>query len=107
MQKFSTDVLLLAVPELKDVAPKHYAELIYQAELATLKTRKPFWREFMIAMTMFMSVYFANRIFAPESIWISAMLTVAISLCSVLVIDLIYFRKLKPAIIARLAKIKA
>ncbi|MFZ6757552.1 hypothetical protein ACO0K9_10035 [Undibacterium sp. Ji50W] len=106
MQNFSTDALLLAVPELKDVAPKHYQELIYQAEQATSKTRKPFWRELMIGLTLFMTVYLSTQLLGSSSIWVSGVVTFASTLTSIFVIDLLYFRKLKPAIIARLAKIK-
>ncbi len=106
MQNYSTDALLLAVPELKDVAPKHYPELILLAAQATFKTRKPFWREFMTGLTIFAAIYLSNRIATPDSIWISCILTGAIAVASMFAIDLVYFRKLKPAIIDRLAKIK-
>ncbi len=106
MHNFSTDALLLAVPELKDVAPKHYPELVLLAAQKTFKTRKPFWREFMTGLTIFAAVYLSNRVAAPDSIWISCVLTVGLALVSMFAIDLVYFRKLKPAIIDRLAKIK-
>ncbi|MCH8618108.1 hypothetical protein [Undibacterium sp. TS12] len=107
MQNFSTDILLMAVPELKEVAPKHYATLVQQAEQATFKTSKPYWREVLIVLTAFMSIYIFGKIVAPDSLWISGVFTVISLFASALLVDLLYFRRLKKAIIARLALVQA
>ncbi|MBI3283554.1 MAG: hypothetical protein HYZ65_01700 [Burkholderiales bacterium] len=65
---FSLNALLLAIPELRKVAPEHYASLIAAAEKTAFTTHLSHWRAVLAGLAMCW-LYFGPTSFKTGQFW--------------------------------------
>lgn len=98
---FSLNALVLAIPELRKVAPEHYAGLIAAAEKTAFTTQLSHWRAVLAGLAMCW-LYFGPTSFKTGQFWADMLAGVALFSLIWFAADFWYLRILRKAVLAQL-----
>lgn len=99
---FSRTALLLAIPELKQLAPERYTVLIAQAERTGFTTQLSHWRAVLAGLALCLFWWLAPGAFGAGHFFADFFASLALGSLCLFAVDYWYLRILRTAVLAQL-----